>query len=77
MEITVLFFGELAEIAGTKAISVEDIEDTVYLKEYISKQYPKLKNRTYRMAVNKELVNEKQLLHHGDEIALLPAFAGG
>jgi molybdopterin converting factor subunit 1 len=77
MEITVLFFGELAEISGTKKVSVQDIEDTFCLKEYISKQHPKLKDRTYRMAVNKELVSEKQILHHGDEIALLPAYAGG
>ena len=77
MEITVLFFGELAEISGTKKVSLQATEDTICLKEYIVKQYPKLKDRTYRMAVNKELVSEKQILHHGDEIALLPAYAGG
>ena len=77
MEITVLFFGELAEISGTKKVSVQDTEDTICLEEYINKQYPKLKDRTYRMAVNKELVSEKRILHSGDEIALLPAYAGG
>jgi len=77
MEISVLFFGELAEIAGTKTCTFQNIEDTLYLKEHLLKQYPKLTDRTYRMAVNKELVSEKQLLYHGDEIALLPAFAGG
>ncbi|HKC68954.1 MAG TPA: MoaD/ThiS family protein [Bacteroidia bacterium] len=77
MEITVLFFGELAEIAGTSKITVQHITDTASLYAYLFEQYPTLKNRTYRLAVNKNVINEKQHLKNGDEVALLPPYAGG
>jgi molybdopterin converting factor subunit 1 len=77
MEIVILFFGELAEIAGTKKRIVSSIEDTLSLKEYINKEYPLLLNRKFRIAVNKEVVSANQSLKDGDEIALLPPFAGG
>jgi molybdopterin converting factor small subunit len=32
---------------------------------------------TYRISVNNELTNEDRTLSDGDEIALLPPFAGG
>ena len=75
--VTVLFFGELAEIAGTKSTTLSDLHDTIALKDYIHLNYPRLNDKTFTMALNKELVTEKQLLKNGDEIALLPPYAGG
>ena len=77
MEISILFFGELAELVGTKKTVVQNIQDTVSLHEYLLKQYPCLASRTYRMALDKEFVSEKQNLTNGTEVALLPPFAGG
>jgi molybdopterin synthase sulfur carrier subunit len=77
MEISVLFFGELAEIAGASKIAVQNMEDTTSLSEWMTEKYPTLKNRTYRIAVNKEVISEKRNLKTGDEVALLPPYAGG
>ena len=77
MEITVLFFGELTEVAGVNKIAVQNVEDTQSLTEWMVEKYPTLKNRTYRVAVNKEVISEKRNLKNGDEVALLPPYAGG
>ncbi|MGB3946808.1 MAG: MoaD/ThiS family protein [Bacteroidia bacterium] len=77
MKTTILFFGMLAEAAGTNEVEVENITDTDALVDYIVKQYPLLNNKTYRIAVNKKLITSKEQLNEGDTIALLPPFAGG
>ena len=77
MEITVLFFGELAKVARANKMAVQNMSDTQSLTEWILEKYPALKNRTYRVAVNKEVISEKRNLNNGDEVALLPPYAGG
>jgi molybdopterin synthase sulfur carrier subunit len=77
MEITVLFFGELAEVAGANKMAVRNMSDMQSLMEWLVEKYPALKNRTYRVAVNKEVISEKRNLKNGDEVALLPSYAGG
>ncbi len=77
MEVSILFFGDLATIVDAKKIVLQNMEDTISMNEYILEQYPSLKNKTYRIAVNRELVIERRELKDGDEIALLPPFAGG
>ena len=77
MEINVLFFGELAEVAGANKMAVQNMSDTQLLTEWMVEKYPALKNRTYRVAVNKEVISGKQNLNNGDEVALLPSYAGG
>jgi len=77
MKTTILFFGALAEASGTLKIEIKNIHDTETLQIQLIQQYPVLKNKTFRIAVNKILINGKQQLNEGDTIALLPPFAGG
>ena len=77
MKITILFFGALADVTGAGQIEFQYSEDTEQLNEQLIIKYPLLKNKNYRIAVNKVLINETQLLNGGDTIALLPPFAGG
>ena len=72
-----MFFGALADIAGAEKIELQNIEDTEKLKEVLLRQYPLLKNKSYRIAVNKNLITKTQKLYDGDTAALLPPFAGG
>ncbi len=58
MKIKVLFFGITAEIIGTGEISSSDFKDTDTLNKYFQNKYPELKNVTYRIAVNQEIINE-------------------
>jgi molybdopterin synthase sulfur carrier subunit len=47
------------------------------LLEYLYEKHPGLKQVTFRMAVNKELVTENTNLDKECTVALLPAFSGG
>lgn len=77
MEIKILLFGELAQIAGTNNIVLKDIANTNAVSEKLFEQFPTFKNKKYALAVNKQLVKESHALVDGDELALLPPFSGG
>lgn len=77
MKTTILFFGMLAEATGTEKAEVDNITNTNTLLDYLTKKYPLLNNKTYRIAVNKKLITDNEQLNDRDTIALLPPFAGG
>ncbi len=77
MKISVLFFGILAEVAGNSSLHFKGIENLRALKSHLWKTYPEMKEMDFRFAVNKEIVDGKVEFKNGDEIALLPPFAGG
>ena len=77
MHITVKYFGQLAEVTQLEEESLEfsgnlisELLDTLYSK------YNLLKNKDFQVAQNQELVSIETELT-GNEIALLPPFAGG
>ncbi len=77
MKIKVLFFGMLSEICRTAEMELENIENIRMLESYLWKNFPDMKDMDYRFAVNKEIIDGKYELKNGDEVALLPPFAGG
>ena len=77
MEISVLFFGVLAEVTGTARKHYSDIKSFDDLKYRISDDFPDIAHYSFRIAVNSKIVNEDPLLRHEDEVAYLPPFAGG
>lgn len=77
MEITVLLFGNLAQIAGVDKITLCDVNDTAIVNDLMLSKYPTFKNSKYAIAVNKQLIKEKQILCDGDELVFLPPFSGG
>ncbi len=77
MKVEVLLFGILAEKAGTSSLSIDGVGDIRALKKKIFINYPELENYSFRVAVNKNLVEDEEKLRSGDEVALLPPFAGG
>lgn len=77
MNITVKYFGQIAEITKTKSEVVSFSNDTVSeLMVFLYTMYPELKNKSFKVAQNQELVFNNDKLT-GAEIALLPPFAGG
>ena len=77
MNITVKYFGQLAEVTKLEVESFEfsgvlisELLDTLYSK------YELLKTKDFQVAQNQELVSFDTKLT-GHEIALLPPFAGG
>ena len=77
MKIKVLYFGVTADIIEKDSESFSDIPDTNSLNEKLIALYPGLRNANYQIAVNLEMINENKTLKEGDEVALLPPFAGG
>lgn len=77
MEISVLFFGVLAEVTGTQRKHYFSIKSFGDLKHRIEDDFPEIMHYNFRIAVNNKIINEEPLLTHGDEIAYLPPFAGG
>jgi sulfur-carrier protein len=73
----VLLFGTLADVVGESVIEIETITDVETLKRNVLSKFPMLNNYNFMIAVNKEKIESNILLNDGDEIALLPPFAGG
>jgi len=77
MYINIKYFGQIAEVTQTKeenlefsGIIVSELVETLYLK------YSNLRTKNFQIAQNQELVSMETELT-GNEIALLPPFAGG
>lgn len=77
MLVEIKYFGMLAEITGCSSeqlnVSIKKIGE---IKELVLDKYPDLRNKDFRMAQNHELVSDATMIT-GQEIAILPPFAGG
>jgi len=77
MRITIKYFGQIAEVTKTEEESLEFSGSLISeLLETLNVKYNNLKNKDFQVAQNYELVDESTKLT-GQEIALLPPFAGG
>lgn len=77
--ISICFFGQLAEITSCSQIEYSiprgsTIED---VKKLLFKNYPALKGKVYKMALNNAFVTDEEILTKQAKIDVLPAFAGG
>jgi len=77
MKINVLLFGILTDIAGTSKVELKDVESVSAVKSWLWRNYPKSKDIDFQIAINSKIIVGKADLKNGDEIALLPPFAGG
>lgn len=78
MSIKILFFGALAEEVGNDSIDLEFTGNLDKLRNVVEERFPSISRYSYRMSVNRVLEpGNKVLLNEGDEVALMPPFAGG
>ena len=77
MEISVLFFGVLAEVTGTDRKHYKGIKSYGDLKHRIEDDFPEIVHYNFRIAVNSKILNDDPLLRQDDEVAYIPPFAGG
>ncbi|VAW35651.1 hypothetical protein MNBD_DELTA02-1144 [hydrothermal vent metagenome] len=78
--VKVLFFGMLSAKTGTKVATVELEKDQTLLSEVISEirsRYPELPEGPFIYAINEEQAAPDAPVKDGDEIAIMPPFAGG
>ena len=77
MKVSVLTFGEVADIVKASSFDLKDVEDTDTLKQLLEGKFPRLKETKYAVAVNKKIVNQNVTLEDASIVALLPPFSGG
>lgn len=80
MEITVKYFGIIADIADKKeeVFFIDEHCNTLNkLQSSIEIKYPKILVVNYSVAINKLFANCDIELKHKDEVAFMPPFAGG
>ena len=74
---TVRIFGQLLDIIGKSSVQINDAADTDELINNLQSKYPALKNVTYKLAVDRTIIQSNTYLRQDAEIALLPPFSGG
>jgi molybdopterin synthase sulfur carrier subunit len=77
MQVKVLFFGVLSEVAGTDYRHFSEVGSINELKMKILDEYPEIENFNYRISLNNNIISNDLTLKDNDEVALMPPFAGG
>jgi molybdopterin converting factor small subunit len=77
MQVKVLFFGVLVEVTGSNLKLYNDAKSIGALKLMIQDEFPEIVHYNFRISLNNEIVSSDRDLNDGDEVALLPPFAGG
>ena len=77
MSVTIIFFGQLAEITGTNRIGVENVTDTDSLLAEMNRRYPAFQAAKFVVAVDQQLISGNTLLNGHQTVAFLPPFSGG
>lgn len=79
MQVSVRYFGLIAETVGMSEEILDISEDTsigVFRDERLE-TFPALMNLDFKMALNNSLVEDSAIIEADAELALLPPFAGG
>jgi molybdopterin synthase sulfur carrier subunit len=77
MEIEIISFGQIAELINNQKIDTTAITDTETFKQHIENQFPALKSMKYKLALNKNIVQENTEIPNQATIAIMPPFSGG
>ncbi|MDA0314462.1 MAG: MoaD/ThiS family protein [Bacteroidetes bacterium] len=70
-------FGMLAEKIGSESLELVNPGSSEFLRQQLLEQFPKLKSLTFRMALDRKIIQADTDISQGQEIALLPPFSGG
>jgi len=77
MQVKVLFFGVLSEVAGTDCTHYSEVKSVNDLRLSILDDFPEIEHYNYRISLNNEIISSDRVLNDRDEVALMPPFAGG
>ncbi len=75
--VNLIYFGSVTDITGISSERADSPATLDELNEMLKVRYPKLSVISYRFSVNRQLITGNRQLVDGDDIALLPPFAGG
>ena len=76
MAVKIQLFGQLKQITGSSEL-ITEAADTDGLMKELASRFPLLKNMTCLIAVDRNIVQTNTAIKAGQELALLPPYAGG
>ena len=78
MAVTIKYFGAIEEVTGTteESFSLDQSNSLQDIKKQLLTKYEGMNDLSFQLAVNQSLT-ESATLQDGDEVAVLPPFAGG
>ncbi|HYR83670.1 MAG TPA: molybdopterin converting factor subunit 1 [Terriglobia bacterium] len=81
MQVNLLFFATLKDIVGARQLQFDVPAGATVadLLTHLEASYPRIKDyrRIVLTAVNEEYVDQRTLIHEGDEVAIFPPVSGG
>lgn len=78
MKIQFRYFGQIAEKTGkSEEFTDLDLSSLSDAQKWLISTYPDLEKASYKIAVNHSFTSDDTALKDGDELAVLPPFAGG
>ena len=77
MTVNILFFGALVEVTKVASMPLSEVTKSDEALELLHKKFPMLCHYKFSLALNQTFLTDTATLHDGDELALLPPFAGG
>jgi len=77
MEVKVLFFGVLSEVTGSACKHYREVNSIGDLILRVHDDFPEIIHYNYIISLNNVIINNDPVLKEGDEVALMPPFAGG
>ncbi|MES1225910.1 MAG: MoaD/ThiS family protein [Bacteroidota bacterium] len=77
MQVEIMLFGQLTDVAGNNTIVVSNVSDTDGLIKAVNKSYPAMAGIKYIIAVDKKTIRSNTSLNEKNSVALLPPFSGG
>jgi len=77
MQVEIVLFGQLTDIAGKDKIVITNVFNTDELKQAVNTMYPAMTGIQYIIAVDKKSIQTNTLLNEASSVALLPPFSGG
>ena len=77
MQVNVILFGLLKELAGSSNIVLENIADTQTLVAAMHKKFPAMVNKKFIIAVDRQVVTTNTALNNNSTVAFMPPFSGG
>lgn len=77
MEIEIISFGQITEFINHQKIEIDGIADTDTLKQHLEDRFPALKGIKYKLALNKNIVQQNTEITNQATIAIMPPFSGG
>lgn len=75
--ITVKAFGIVAEKMGVQQLVVNQFLDVQSFKDWLETEYPSVKQLSYTISLDHQLLHENIVFAKDGEIALLPPYSGG